>query len=446
MTTEQRQALAEFARWNFDATEACVTVCRNHHEKGDDCEYEPLHPAEALSIINKLRSKVLELQAAAISSTTEATTAPQAMVPLHSGELNTIANKYGFPRGQAQLMNMLREVERRCGVEGGRLYRHADGMPLDWEWTFGPKAATEATAEPAAVPVAHHQNVINALKKERDGWHEEATSLAKQLRIAQVDLDMRREHQAKDVWYWQGDGEDHVESMSNRMLVVIYASDLRAALAAQGAQKAEQQAIPQALADETLIVGWPDTDRKVVRAPDGVLIAIQRAGFTLLKTQYGYELRKLGPITAQVATPPKAEATQALCVCKDRAASACPGEWEPGCDLGSNPAHVRVHEATQAAPPGMSARVRLAIDAALEGGTSEVNDVLPDQWSNGYSTGLRTMATVVRAALTPPSPAQSPGPNACKLTECQGQPRCRYCLAMDTRHGTPRAAQSPEQP
>jgi hypothetical protein len=31
-----------------------------------------------------------------------------------------------------------------------------------------------------------------------------------------------------------------------------------------------------------------------------------------------------------------------LCHCKDRPAADCPGEWEPGCDLGNNPAHVRV--------------------------------------------------------------------------------------------------------
>ena len=28
--------------------------------------------------------------------------------------------------------------------------------------------------------------------------------------------------------------------------------------------------------------------------------------------------------------------TDALCMCKDRPAKDCPGEWEPGCDLGSN--------------------------------------------------------------------------------------------------------------
>lgn len=29
------------------------------------------------------------------------------------------------------------------------------------------------------------------------------------------------------------------------------------------------------------------------------------------------------------------------CACKTRAASDCPGEWEPGCDLGANENFVR---------------------------------------------------------------------------------------------------------
>lgn len=33
-----------------------------------------------------------------------------------------------------------------------------------------------------------------------------------------------------------------------------------------------------------------------------------------------------------------------LCMCKDRLAKACPGEWEAGCDLGNNEKFVRVHE------------------------------------------------------------------------------------------------------
>jgi hypothetical protein len=44
---------------------------------------------------------------------------------------------------------------------------------------------------------------------------------------------------------------------------------------------------------------------------------------------------------------------EALCMCKDRALSACPGEWEPGCDLGNNQAHVSVYQerATDGTPP-----------------------------------------------------------------------------------------------
>lgn len=30
-----------------------------------------------------------------------------------------------------------------------------------------------------------------------------------------------------------------------------------------------------------------------------------------------------------------------LCMCKDRPLSKCPGEWEPGCDLGNNAKFAR---------------------------------------------------------------------------------------------------------
>ena len=30
--------------------------------------------------------------------------------------------------------------------------------------------------------------------------------------------------------------------------------------------------------------------------------------------------------------------------------------------------------------------------------------------------------------------------NQCKLTECQGKPRCRHCMAMDMRYRTPEEA------
>ena len=43
-------------------------------------------------------------------------------------------------------------------------------------------------------------------------------------------------------------------------------------------------------------------------------------------------------LRAALAQPPAPTAQQ--CPCKDRPADQCPGEWEPGCDLGANPAHA----------------------------------------------------------------------------------------------------------
>ena len=50
-------------------------------------------------------------------------------------------------------------------------------------------------------------------------------------------------------------------------------------------------------------------------------------------------------------------AAEAQCMCKDRALTACPGEWEPGCDLGNNAKYVKVHQQTTAE--------RKAIDEAV---------------------------------------------------------------------------------
>lgn len=73
---------------------------------------------------------------------------------------------------------------------------------------------------------------IATLERQRDGWREEATFLRRRLVVAESDIDAMRKHQANDVWYYQGDGRDHVESMATDMVVVIHAGDLRALLAA----------------------------------------------------------------------------------------------------------------------------------------------------------------------------------------------------------------------
>jgi len=51
------------------------------------------------------------------------------------------------------------------------------------------------------------------------------------------------------------------------------------------------------------------------------------------------------------AAQPAPTAAEALCMCGDRASTACPGEWEPGCDLGNNPAYVRVAQPAPTAAP-----------------------------------------------------------------------------------------------
>ncbi len=40
-------------------------------------------------------------------------------------------------------------------------------------------------------------------------------------------------------------------------------------------------------------------------------------------------------------TDPNKQAGQiVLCACRDRFKHQCPGEWEPGCDLGANEKHI----------------------------------------------------------------------------------------------------------
>ncbi|ABR91895.1 Hypothetical protein mma_2229 [Janthinobacterium sp. Marseille] len=98
-----------------------------------------------------------------------------------------------------------------------------------------------------------HTNVVNALIRERDGYQESTRLLQERLRLAQLDLDLRRAHQEKDVWFFQGDGEDHIESMGNGMVVVIHASDLRALLASKRSEHADL-AVGPAISEETLLV------------------------------------------------------------------------------------------------------------------------------------------------------------------------------------------------
>jgi hypothetical protein len=52
------------ARWNFDATDTDILVCHDMHEKGESCEFERMHPAEVLKLLNTYRSRILRIEAA----------------------------------------------------------------------------------------------------------------------------------------------------------------------------------------------------------------------------------------------------------------------------------------------------------------------------------------------------------------------------------------------
>ena len=53
-----------------------------------------------------------------------------------------------------------------------------------------------------------------------------------------------------------------------------------------------------------------------------------------------------------------------LCMCKDRPLAECPGEWEPGCDLGNNPKFVKAYVPRTPQPAGQEDMAAYAAIAA----------------------------------------------------------------------------------
>lgn len=56
-------------------------------------------------------------------------------------------------------------------------------------------------------------------------------------------------------------------------------------------------------------------------------------------------MREVAQKIVAALSPQSPGGGMALCMCKDRPLSECPGEWEPGCDLGNNEKFVRVVDA-----------------------------------------------------------------------------------------------------
>lgn len=95
------------------------------------------------------------------------------------------------------------------------------------------------------------------------GWQAHAQALEKELRWFRDQLRMVERHRREepDVWYWQGNGEDHLETMVDELPVAIRAGQLRAMFAAYRSAEAPAQAQGEAVAfmwqhDETGRTGF----------------------------------------------------------------------------------------------------------------------------------------------------------------------------------------------
>ncbi len=114
----------------------------------------------------------------------------------------------------------------------GHIWRPADVATTGIERIQTRGKADSPAADPTQIgrPAGVPDQVLQAVKRERDGWQATAQDLQRRLHLAECDLDLRRAHQERDVWFFQGDGEDHLESLGNRTVVVIHAADLRTVL------------------------------------------------------------------------------------------------------------------------------------------------------------------------------------------------------------------------
>jgi hypothetical protein len=103
------------------------------------------------------------------------------------------------------------------------------------------------------------------------------------------------------------------------------------------------------------------------------------------------------------ASPAPAEP---LCMCKDRVLSKCPGEWEPGCDLGANEKYA------QGAPspagerePAITDEQALALATEHGAGTM----LLPTQRAAAIARGREAYARLlaVHPAAQPAAPSST---------------------------------------
>lgn len=92
----------------------------------------------------------------------------------------------------------------------------------NWREVSVSASAADAPSEPS------EPQAVQQLRKSLAGWIDEAAALRKSLDQARADLELRALHQKNDAWYWQGDGTDFPESISNSMCIVMRGDQLRA--------------------------------------------------------------------------------------------------------------------------------------------------------------------------------------------------------------------------
>lgn len=93
--------------------------------------------------------------------------------------------------------------------------------------------------------------------------------------------------------------------------------------------------------------------------------------------------------------------TPAVCACKDRPLAECPGEWEPGCDLGNNPKYVRRYVGPAAGAIGAVGEPANWMHAFEDSGYSD-----HESFKAGWDA--RAMAATPAAPQAEPEPVAQP--------------------------------------
>jgi len=184
-----------------------------------------------------------------------------AEISVWAGRMSTRAHLDRWPEAQAEHARLL-SVRRAiiAALSGGE-------APVAW-WNgikpdvtdrspYGPSVRWGADAENSrhdiplyagynpvhltpAPPPALADGVEAKLTKARDGWRDEAQRIRADRDLWRMRCRMAEDYRDREtgrgVWFWQGDGTDHPNSMANDLTVVIRADELRELIAATPAQ------------------------------------------------------------------------------------------------------------------------------------------------------------------------------------------------------------------